>query len=262
MQTLANPSFAYTSPGSLWQVLPVPRPNHHWLLEERSPEGQVSFVRVDARGEVVWRVSPWPDRWWVHLAGVAGNFALVREYADDQSPEHQHFHVLDLAQGEVLLGVDNFSFLGAQDTTVYGYLRSGEASQTAALNLPSGEITVGIVVPETWPENNPVDRPFLYRDEDAGFGTVSAFVKQYQDQTAVLGAEYLETNRGVGLSFYLAEGKQAFANWLWWLSPQGDLLHQECLGRGLSGIGQDTFWKYKDHLFYIKNKQELIGYAL
>jgi len=261
MSNFLVPVLQYSSPGTLWQVLPIAG-EAGWLVEERLPDGEVAYCRLNETGSVVWRTQPWPEKWWTHLAAVTPSCVLIREYADEQTPEHQHLHALNLADGLPQWDVENFSLFAAPDTIAYGYLSNEKGSVWGEIALDSGQFlaTDKSVVPNS--ENNPVIRPFLYREEDAGFATVQGFIQQVSGMKPIWGAEYLETPLGVGLSWYSVSPQKRATNHLWWMDSQGQKVLEVELGTGLAGMGQDTFWVYSNRLFYIKDKKDLVGYAL
>ncbi|MEL6537909.1 MAG: hypothetical protein AAFQ98_20985 [Bacteroidota bacterium] len=261
MSTAMTPFLSYTSPGILWQVLPLEKDNG-WLLEERFPEGEVVYCRIDETGNEVWQVQPWPEKWWTHLAAVTNSQVLVREYANEQTPEHQHLHALNLADGLPQWDVENFSMVAVSDTIAYGYLSNGNTKVWSSVSLDSGQILSTNESASIDQENNPVVRPFLYREEDARFDTVREFILQGSGETPIWGAEYLETDFGVGLSWYAIGPNKKGINHFWWMDSRGQRVLELELGTGLAGMGQDTFWVYSNKLFFIKDKKDLVGYAL
>ncbi|HAA15586.1 MAG TPA: hypothetical protein DCE41_29315 [Cytophagales bacterium] len=254
-------SLVYSCEGTIWQVLPVPH-GDDWLIEERLPDGGVAYCRLNKTGVPVWKAQPWPEKWWTQLAMVTNSSVLIREYADEQTPEHQHLHAINLADGIPQWDVDNFSLIATRDTIGYGYLSNGKGQIWGEISLDSGQFLETESQPTSVPENNPVIRPFLYQEEDAGFTTIREFILHNNGSQPVWGAEYLETEYGVGLSWYAAEASRKVTNHFWWMNVQGQKVLEVELGTGLAGIGRDTFWVFSNKLFYIKDKKELVGYAL
>lgn len=262
MQTNLELRFRYRSPGHIWHLVSMPM-GEGWVVEERLLDQRVQYSLLDETGAPQWRVQPWPERWWTQLAGVAGDCVLVREYKDDQSPEHQQLHALSVAHGKAEWAVDNFSLSATSDTAIYGYLSTENGNKMACVISQSGKVEEVKEWPLSDAENIKREVPFLYREEEPEFATVAAYIKLQNPEAVVVGgAEYREWDEGIGVSWYAKQPNGLLSNWLWWLSSGGDRQLSVKLAHDLKGIGQTTFWVQDKHLFYIQDKQELVGYAL
>jgi hypothetical protein len=76
-----------------------------------------------------------------------------------------------------------------------------------------------------------------------------------------LGCEYLDESGLIFISYYMEEDK-ALANYLLVVDTEGALLLHEKLDDQLSHIGLGTFMLVRDQLIFIKQKRELLSYAI
>ena len=133
-----------------------------------------------------------------------------------------------------------------------------DAVRLIALTLSHGEVCE--IAPEPIHTIQPV-RPFVYLQGEPEFETVQKFIQQQFKQVAFLGAEYLETENQIFISYY--RGKPAtFVNVLACFERNGKLLWTEEIGTNLKGMGMGTFFIAANTLFFVKNKSELVTFRI
>ncbi|MBX2915928.1 MAG: DUF4905 domain-containing protein [Cyclobacteriaceae bacterium] len=104
-------------------------------------------------------------------------------------------------------------------------------------------------------------RPFVYVQDEPDFETIQTFIRQQTKQEIFLGAEYLETERMILISYYTGQ-PAAFTNVLACFTRDGSLNWTEEIGTNLKGMGISTFFIVTDTLFFVKNKTELVTFRI
>lgn len=133
-----------------------------------------------------------------------------------------------------------------------------DAVRLIALSLITGEVTE--IAPDPTHTIQPL-RPFVYVQGEPEFETVQKFLQQQLRLVAFLGAEYLETENQIFVSFYTGQ-PAAFTNVLACFGRDGKLHWTEEIGTNLKGMGTGTFFIATDTLFFVKNKTELVTFRI
>jgi len=207
---------------TIWNVIPVP--GRPWaVIEERNDETrQVSFLAYDYEKEKI--------IWRSSLQSEPWWINLVQVSSD-------------------------FVFLKTFEST-----SNPDKTKWHALSLPDGKQL------ETVPEinldhTNEVIQPFQYLEGEEDFNTVKLFVENKLSVHPVFGIEYVEYADFIFISYYLG-GSGMFANRLACFTKAGNLSWQDEIGMNLKGIGLNTFFLVPDHLFFVKNKTELVTFGI
>ncbi|GEM_PF-1197043 len=207
---------------TIWNVLPVPE--KPWVvIEERNDETrQVSFLAYDYNEKKI--------IWRSSLQSEPWWINLVQVTLD-------------------------FVFLKTFENT-----SNPDKTKWHALSLKDGKPL------ETVPEinsdhTNEVIQPFQYLEGEEDFNTVKFFVEKKLLVHPVFGIEYVEYADFIFISYYLG-GSGMFANRLACFTKAGNLSWQDEIGMNLKGIGLNTFFLASDHLFFVKNKTELVTFGI
>ncbi|MEM6297306.1 MAG: hypothetical protein AAF740_01310 [Bacteroidota bacterium] len=117
------------------------------------------------------------------------------------------------------------------------------------LSLDTGDISaVFSPVPST-----KIELPELYRQDSPHFKSFEMFLKRFEVKPH-LGVEYLETERGIVLSFY-ERLEKGFRNHLWVIDNQQEVLEKVVLARHTKGLGQNTFWQQARKVWMIEERK-------
>ncbi|MBN8649801.1 MAG: DUF4905 domain-containing protein [Cytophagales bacterium] len=133
-----------------------------------------------------------------------------------------------------------------------------DAVRLIALSLTTGEVSE--IAPESAHTIQPL-RPFVYVQGEPEFETVQKFLQQQLRQMAFLGAEYLETESQIFISYYTGQ-PAVFTNVLACFGRDGKLHFTEEIGTNLKGMGVGTFFIETNTLFFVKNKTELVTFRI
>jgi hypothetical protein len=133
------------------------------------------------------------------------------------------------------------------------------------ITLTSISIKGGIEVDEEIQDGNwntiQQDQPFLYYEGEEDFTLIKEFIEKKLNITPKLGVEYFEGFDRLFVSFYESIS-QGFSNRLVIFDKQGKLLFEEEIGTNLKGIGINTFFLTSNHLFFVKNRSELVTFRI
>ncbi|MEQ1586502.1 MAG: DUF4905 domain-containing protein [Cyclobacteriaceae bacterium] len=206
----------------IWNVLPVP--GKPWVVVEERDETnrKVSFCAIDYQKKEI----------------VWRNSSL---------PELWWINLVRVTPSQVVLKI--FENTSNPDVT---RLLTLSVADGKPLNQPieiEGEHT------------NELIQPFQYLAGEHDFETVKQFLEGRTQKLPLLGVEYLEHSGFIFISFYCGN-PGSFTNVLTCFTRAGNIVWQEEIGTNLKGIGVNTFFVVSDHLFFVKNKSELVTFRI
>ncbi len=263
-------SFSFEIP--IWRMLA--EVTGQWMaLELRDTEThELQFRLLDLKTERLFEQQiDIEDAWWAGIVDLKGDYLVLHKFQDSDNPEKKTFFVVDIFTHKISWLPENFIFSGITQNAIYGYEKAGESLQTykeislskgteKALNQREYEQKVNKLTKEEG-ENKDITYPFYYPEDHAYFATVKAFLIRFLQIHAVKGCEYLEHRQAIIISYYIYEGK-ALANYLLVMNTSQEVVLHERIDAQLEGVGADTFFVVKNKVIYIKDKHQLIGYAL
>jgi hypothetical protein len=202
-----------------------------------------------------------------NLYPVKGKPWLAIEQRDDDNREVsfslydfelQHFVWRDVVLAErwwtILTGTTDAGLL----IKVFESVENPDKSHLMCLSFETG---APIEYENVLVHTNTAFQPFLYADGETDFELIGRFLHKKLQVSAKLAIEYLEFEDFVFISFY--EGAPAaFRNHISVFSKAGEFLLNEEIGTNLKGIGVNTFFIFSNHLFFVKNKTELVTFRI
>ena len=212
--------FSILLPAPVWNLIPHAQ-KPIIVIEQRNEEQRwVAFSGFDfVNQNFLWRDVALPEKWWVNLVAVEHDYAVLKVFESMENPDKTSLHFLSLEDGKIL-----------KDQPV-----------------------------ETWAHTNKTIHPFQYLDGEPDFETVKNFVQTKRKTMPRLGAEYLEWEGLIFISYYSGD---ALANYLAIFNEVGDCVYEEKIGTNLKGIGVNTFFIASGYLFFVKNKIELVTFRI
>ena len=173
--------------------------------------------------------------WWTGISAFQEHKLLLYKFDDSDNPAEKSYYLLDISTGDI----------------------SGQGEN--GIDEKIDEMTQKMA--EVKGKNEDIAYPFHYQEAHAYFATVGQFLKQFLHIHAVKGCDYLEHQGAIVISYYIYEEK-SLSNYLLVINQKQEVKFHEKIGSQLEGIGADTFFIVKNGLIFIKEKFQLISYAL
>lgn len=257
--------YTYKFEGAIWNMLadPVAR---YLVLEIRSEaQHQVSFAMVDLESDtLVWQDVTFEEPWWIGATATDGATVVFHIYQDSQNPQSKRYFAVDVASRRQVWHSDTFQVMGIEGNDLLGFEKQEKDRAYKLISFGDrkeifmSKEDVERLLPG---ENKNLHYPFHYIETQPHFETVKQFIIHYTNTKPVQGCEYLEYKNLILISYYIQESS-ALANYLLVIDGEGQLYLQEVLDTNLSQIGLGTFFIANDKLVLIKEKNQLISYAL
>ena len=261
-------NFLHSFNASVWNI--ISHPDNAILFIETRNESELlaTFHALDMKsGAFLWRELLLDEPWWVGMSGAIDNILVLHAYQDGTDPEKKYLIGYDFRRQVELWRVSGFSWSYPEEGKLFGYLEEQGERKPAKLHLETGKIDwvpengPPVMQPSAQDKNIGLQYPFHYTEESEYFGTVAEFLKMRIKSHPVKALEYLEYQDLIAISYYLYQDK-TLANFLLVVNTQQEVLLHEKLQDGLEGVGMNTFFVMEDHLIYIKNKNQIVGYLL
>lgn len=255
-------NFSKTFEGVIWNIMDMPG-KELLILEIRDERSRtVTFSAFQYQKQYfLWQDLALEEPWWISLSGSSGGMLLFQIYDDMQNPEHKTLLAVHAETRQVSWKRKDFSVQNIQEGRIQGIQRGSEPRQLS-LDPLTGAVLEHKAEIELVPDKiSAPARPFQYMDGNAYFETIKKFLQQTRNLTPVMGAEYLETEELILVSYYILEGT-GLANYLLVMHENGELLLTEKLGGQLKGLGVETFFILSGYLFFVRNKHEFLSYQI
>lgn len=242
-------------PGARYLVLEIRNEDKH----------QVSFAVVALESdELIWKEVIFEEPWWIGATATDGGIVVFHIYQDSQNPQNKNYFAVDVASQRQIWHSDTFQVMGIEGNDLLGFEKQKDSREYKLISIkdkkeiPLSKADIERLLPG---ENKNLRYPFHYIETQPHFETVKQFIIQYTNTKPVQGCEYLEYKNLILISYYIQESS-ALANYLLVIDMEGQLYLQEALDKRLSQIGLGTFFIANDKLVLIKEKNQLISYAL
>lgn len=223
---------------------------------------EVSFSAFQYQKQAfLWQNLVLEEPWWVSLAGSTREVLLFQVYDDSQNPEHKSLLAVSAETGQLLWKKTGFSVNLVENGRISGFLRE-DALKSVSMDPLTGALLES--EPENVLQRNKISDavyPFQYLEGNSYFETIKQYLRKTLNVTAVMGAEYIETDGLIVISYYLMEDA-GLANYLLAIREDGEILVHERLGGHLRGLGVETFFILSGYLFFVKNNREFSSYKL
>ncbi len=255
----------YEFEGLIWQVLTNPAADMLIIELRDEAKHQVSFAAIDlSHDQLLWKEITFEERWWIAATATDGKTLVLHTYPEPDNPQHKSYVAIDIPTLNTVWQSDTFQVLKVEDDWLTGYDQTAETSTYKSIHIHRQEeklLTVADAADLLKEINKNLYEPFHYPETNPYFATVKQFILQYTNTSPVHGCEYLEYRHLILIGYYLQEAG-ALANYLLVLDAEGRLHLQERMDQHLQQIGLGTFFVAQDKLILIKEKNQLVSYAL
>jgi hypothetical protein len=259
--------FSFTFSGNLWNI--ALDDANGWLVAEvrDATTRHVSFSAVNLPDyRLQWKdYSPDPS-WWLGIAGLYQGILLLHKYAGSQRPETTGIVAIEVSTGQIrwqhaewaLLRTDGESLIlhrtGADQLPLYQQIDLFSGQVQAIIPLPPEPLSP-LLLPD-------VQYPWHYTEESPYFQPIARFLSRQLGISPLKAVDYAEFRGLIVVSYYICEAHSPLSNRIIVLDDQARILLHEPVASQLSGIGLDTFLIRKDSLIFVREKKELLSYAL
>ena len=247
--------------GKVWKIL-VDDVEPLLVVQVRDGDTyQTSFAAIDtAQNKVLWQNFTLDENWWLGMSGLAQGVLLLYTYPDAQKPQPRGIIAFDIAHQQLLWQTQELNFYQLDNGQVLATPFGQTDQEYLLLDLRTGEILERFRELNSQfalkNENIQTVFPFHYHNETAYFQTVAVFLKKKFNLQIVQAVDYLEYENFIIISYFYKVGDDLMNNLLV-LDLEGQALLHQNIEQQLTGIGLDTFFVFKNQLFFVKHKTRL-----
>ncbi|WP_240676204.1 DUF4905 domain-containing protein [Botryobacter ruber] len=270
-QDILSPTFIYDFGAPVWRMK-LDTATDRLALEVRDGDVLLAcFYSFDCRSFALAQLNLQQQTvWWQGLEDAQDGLVFLHGYGDRKLGQHKGI-TARTGDGTQRWEEQELAFYGIGAEGLYAFAVAHPEEGFQLLDLQTGQpkeadisqqAAAAAVADFFGARYNKCVYPVLYLEGEPYFLTVQAFLADRLGVQAVKGIEYAETNSCILVSYYLPGAENKLANEVAVFDLEGNLLLSETLAAGLSGIGSDTFFIFKDSLYFIQNKTILQVYLL
>lgn len=262
MVSILKLNFSHRFDGVIWNMVAGAQ-SDPLVIEVRDLTTKlVSFSALDAdTGEFLWRDKMLEEPWWLNLSLVNEGIVIFTVYLDTNNPDKKGILAYGAANLDLIWWNNDFSVSSLTTSALHGFSHKYGMKEVTVEMRTGKEITVadkGVII-----EPYELKKPLQYIEGTDYFETVKTFLAKQLNLEVVSALEYLETEKSMVISCYLADAESHdLANFLIVFSRTGECLLKEEMSSRVKGIGFDTFFVLRNNLIFTKNKNELISYRI
>lgn len=253
-------NFSYSFQGKVWNIVAA-EDGEHLLLEVRDDEAfQATYFLLDLESlEFKMTNVSFDEPWWIGIGHVSKELILFFIYENQDNPDKKIYFVYDVHQSSILWEREGLAIVSVNNNLAHNL--DVATQEYNYLDLKSGEnITPTQVTPTS--ENKKLKHSFHYPEGSDYFKTVSQFLASLLTVTIVGGVDYFQYDNHTVVISYYQKLQKGLLNRLIIVDKNKEIIFQETLGEGLSGISDDTFFIYNDNLIFVKEKHHFFIYSL
>jgi hypothetical protein len=266
LPTSITNKFSLQFKGNIWKLC-FDSQKEALLLEIRNGETQqASFAWLDIeKGIRIWEDFQLDEKWWVGLAEVYEGIGFFHQYADIRQPSPHEIIAIDLKTQQKIWHQPHHIFQSIVEGKVLATTFINRMPVHELLDIQTGKVWQNEVENSLKIKNkalinkneNGILFPFCYKEEDEHYATFQKFLLQKIELQIVKDVHYLEYKNLIILAYFLMKNSE-FAQNLLILNNESEIMFHETLHQHLNGVGLDSFLVFKDQLYYIRQKNELI----
>jgi len=229
------------------------------LLQTRDEAPHVSsFTVVDlSTGKLLIRDKVFEEPWWIGISVFFNYHALLHIYDDEQNPEKKSLMVWD-TQSDSLVSTFKDSSLIKSTQNGFAVRRQDEFSAYDWQCHPIDNLNDG---DSNYQHTSKAIYPFHYQKDDKDFPTIRRFVEEVLNVTPEGGADYLEYQELVLISYHIRES-QELTNYLLVSDQSGEVIFHQKINTTSQGLGRDTFFIFEQKLIFITDYKNLAVYEI
>lgn len=252
-------NFSYAFAGKVWNLM-LTEDGEHLLFEIRDDQAyKTSYFMLNLLdfhfnlNEVIFE-----EDWWIGVTYATNRLVLFHTFENQDNPDNKSYFAFDVEQSKVLWQKNGLNITDVNAAIALNINSSNQEKEF--INLNSGEKTPPSEFKPSI-QNKKLDPTFHYPEGSDYFTTVSKFLAPLLNIHIVGGVNYFQSKKRIIISYYVKQ-QEGLLNALIVLNKKKEILLQQTLGKGLSGISDNTFFIYDDNLIFVKEKHHFFIYPL
>jgi len=264
--------FSFNQGRNIWRILLTDL--DQIVIEERDIQNkEVAFSCIDrVTGEFFWKNKLFLDeKFWIGIEDSRSKYLILHQFEKPDMPAHKKIINVDLISGNVLWVNDDLTFYDMDDEYIYGYDSNFEDKEFYQLSIKDGTILNSL-------GNEEQSKTILNSIREKDYSRYT-FAQLLDENSKIPVREITSQFIGENFHFFFCEfiDRENFLifNYYDKISPQslinrlivydkssGKPVLIETLNSSTPAPLPDSFFMYDNDLYFIKNKNELVGYRL
>lgn len=257
----------------IWKILIDPLTNAI-VLEIRNGETRsVTFSAYDLSAQkFLWENLECEEPWWIGLEEAYNGFVILHEYVNPQNPEHKCVFVHEEKSGKALWQNLEVTFYRLAKKGIVAYESDKIPRIFQCLDYSSGKKIMD-VADETVLQKE-IESCYEEKNKNLIFPETTIFgspeynsyqrrIRNFEERNITQQMNAANYKHYDVISYYTGNENNLLDNRIIVLNKRTENCKlQEVLAVNQTGFSYDTFFIWAGILFFIKNKNELVGYSL
>lgn len=266
--------YSYKSTGQIWRILISD--SDKLILETRDVNTKEVFYNCFnlERGDKYFSDFQLDEKFWIGIEAVYKDILFFHKFPKPDLPQHKQIIAYDIASEKILWTNADLSFLFINHDLVYGFQQGFEDRYFHALDYLSGEIvkdfgndfkTINMLRSQAEEEKDWSDYsyPNILKDGEADARIIEAINAQTKNLAIEGEVEYNLFKDLLLFNFHSKVFEGSFVNKFSAVDLKtGKQIFSEVLNANTAVLFTDSFFVYKNILFLLREKNEVVVYRL
>lgn len=264
-------TFTYNDNNQIWRLL-ISESDKLIIETRNTDDKEVFFSCFDLNeSKLLFSELQFEEKFWVGLETIQNDVIYFHMFAKPDMPEHKKIIAYDIAAKEIIWQNDNLTFVSIYKNKLYALKRKFEGQDVFVLNPMSGEV-IEELPNDSNKLNEIMTQAELMQDYSnytypefhslAREGTTNDLIKkEIKGYNGVENIESIVKDGFVCFNYYVKTKNNLLDNIfaVYNIDKKKKVL-SEVINKNLNSFSPDSFFGYKDNLFVLKNKNQLVSY--
>lgn len=242
-----------------FKTLPVADYEGYIIIESRSQEKhEVEFHVIDLNKGKIKSTFKGSDEWWNTTTFSNNHTIVLSNFDGENNPQHTGVELIDIKKHKKRQFLKDYSFLGVDGNNI---ILEKDNTFFSVSNYDGVKPIDKEQFQLQSPNYTSFETPLLYDVENEYYSALHEFTLNYLGDKPEGSIEYFETNNHIIFSYNVVS-IEGITNYFCITDLDGTILVKDVLASQRKGVGNFTFFKIKDCIYYIKDRFQLIGYQL
>lgn len=266
--------FSFKSSKQVWRIL-ISR-SELLLIETRDVSTKDVFFNCFflENGKEIFADFQLEEKYWLGIEAFEDDVIIFHNFPKPDMPHHRGIIAFNVLSKSVLWRNNEFSFLFVLDGKVYGYKQGFEDRHFAAFDFKGGELAEDLgndfkkinllrTQSENQKDTNEYIFPEIFSDDETNSRIGSIIAGQTGSLEIEGEVEYNTAGNVLLFNYHTKNKENRFTNKFTAVDlDNGSVLFSEVLNENITSLLADSFFVYKNFLFLLRGKDEVIVYSL
>jgi hypothetical protein len=262
-------TLSFTDKNQIWRLLISD--DDKLIIETRNTSDKEVFYHCYnlEKGKKIFSKLQLEEKFWIGIEAVKNDIIYFHHYAKPNMPEHKKIIAYSIDQEKVIWINNDLIFLTLNDDKIFAFKKKFEGQDLYVLNAKNGEMEDNLgnnpqlltqILHDS--QQNEDFSNYKYPEQNQNFSEeINSLISLEIDKNNIENFEALITNNLLCFNYYKKSENNLLDNvFVVYNIEKRKKVISEIINKNLNSFSPDSFFTYKNYLFVLKNKNEIVTY--